>query len=66
MGMLPDSFEVVIGVDTHQDTHTAAVLQAATGAVIDDVTVATDPAGLTRLASRWWASSTARRRNSGG
>lgn len=49
MGMLADSFEVVIGVDTHQDTHTAAVLQAATGAVIDDVTVGTDPAGLTRL-----------------
>ncbi len=49
MGMLADSFEVVIGVDTHKDTHTAAVLVAATGAVIEDVTVGTDPEGLARV-----------------
>jgi transposase len=31
MAMLADSVEVVIGVDTHKHTHTAAVLAAATG-----------------------------------
>ena len=33
MAMLADSVELVIGVDTHKHTHTAAVVVAATGAV---------------------------------
>ena len=32
MAMLADLVELVIGVDTHKDTHTAAVVAAATGA----------------------------------
>ncbi len=43
--MLADRFDAVIGVDTHQDTHTAAVVATATGAVLDELTVATDPDG---------------------
>jgi transposase len=49
MVMLADRFEVVIGVDTHKDTHTAVVVAAATGVVVGEVTVATDPSGLARL-----------------
>jgi transposase len=47
--MLADRFEAVIGVDTHKDTHTAAVVQATTGAVLGEVTVPTDHTGFTRL-----------------
>ncbi len=32
MAMLADTVELVIGVDTHKDTHTAAVVRAATDA----------------------------------
>jgi hypothetical protein len=42
-------------VDTHKDTHTAAVVQAVSGAAIDQVTVPATPAGyrqLLRLADR--------------
>jgi len=49
MHMLADSVEVVIGVDTHKHTHTAAVLAAATGAVITQVTVPATPAGYQQL-----------------
>jgi transposase len=55
MAMLADLIELVIGVDTHKDTHTAAVVQAVSGAVIDQVTVPATPAGyrqLLRLADR--------------
>ena len=34
MSMLAELVEVVIGVDTHRDTHTAAVLDARTGGVL--------------------------------
>jgi transposase len=34
MSMLADVVEVVIGADTHRDTHTAAVVDARTGAVL--------------------------------
>ena len=34
MSMLAELVEVVIGVDTHKDTHTAAVLDARTGAAV--------------------------------
>ena len=40
MAMLADLVELVIGVDTHKDTHTAAVVTAATGAVVEQATVA--------------------------
>jgi Transposase len=53
--MLADLVELVIGVDTHKHTHTAAVVAAATGAVVEQVTVPATPAGyrqLLRLADR--------------
>jgi transposase len=46
--MLADPLDVVIGVDTHKDTHTAAVVSL-TGAVLDHVTVPADPKGYRRL-----------------
>jgi transposase len=49
MHMLADSVEVVIGVDTHKHPHTAAVVAAATGAVIQQVTVPATPAGYQQL-----------------
>ncbi|MEU0153073.1 IS110 family transposase [Micromonospora fulviviridis] len=49
MSMLAELVEVVIGVDTHKHTHTAAVLDARTGAVLDRVTVTADPDGYTKL-----------------
>jgi hypothetical protein len=55
MAMLADLVELVIGVDTHKDTHTAAVVQAVSGAVVDQATVPATPAGyrqLLRLADR--------------
>ncbi len=41
--------ELVIGVDTHKHTHTAAVVVAATGAVLDRATVPATPAGYQQL-----------------
>jgi transposase len=55
MAMLADLVEVVIGVDTHKQTHTAAVVVATTGAMIEQATVPATPAGyrqLLRLANR--------------
>lgn len=49
MSMLADRVDVVIGVDTHKFTHTAAVVVARTGAAIADRTVATDPDGYLEL-----------------
>ena len=49
MAMLADLVELVIGVDTHKHTHTAAVVVAATGAVIDQATVPATPAGYRQL-----------------
>ena len=49
MSMLADIAEVVIGVDTHKDTHTAAILDTRTGAVLDRITVSTDPDGYAEL-----------------
>src|SRR5215213_3872185 len=49
MAMLAEGVEVVIGVDTHKHTHTAAVVAAATGAVIQQATVAATPAGYQQL-----------------
>jgi transposase len=47
--MLADLVDVVIGVDTHKHTHTAAVVTAATGAAVEDLTVDTDPDGYAEL-----------------
>ena len=41
---LHQDLDVVIGVDTHKDTHTAAAV-GATGAVLEHLTVPADPAG---------------------
>jgi transposase len=49
MSMLAELVEVVIGVDTHKDTHTAAVVDARTGGVLARVTVAADPDGYAEL-----------------
>jgi transposase len=49
MVMLADLVELVIGVDTHKDTHTAAVVAATTGAVVTQVTVPATPAGYQQL-----------------
>jgi transposase len=45
MAMLADTVELVIGVDTHKQTHTAGVVVAATGAMIEQVMVPAAPAG---------------------
>lgn len=47
--MLAGLVEFVIGVDTHRDSHTAAVVHAATGGVTAQLTVATDAFGYRRL-----------------
>ena len=49
MHMLAEVVELVIGVDTHKDTHTAAVVTAATGAVLAQATVPATPAGYRQL-----------------
>jgi transposase len=49
MPMLADLVDVVIGVDTHKHTHTAAVVIAATGAVAEQATVPATPAGYRQL-----------------
>jgi transposase len=49
MTMLADLVEVVIGVDTHKHTHTAAVVAATTGAVLAQQTVAADAGGYQAL-----------------
>lgn len=49
MTMLAELVDVVIGVDTHTDTHTAAVVVAGTGALLQTLTVTADPAGYDEL-----------------
>jgi transposase len=49
MSMLAELVEVVIGVDTHKHTHTAAIVQAATGAVLDRLAVNADADGFAQL-----------------
>lgn len=64
MTSLTDLADAVIGVDTHVDTHTAAIVDARTGAVLDQLTVPADGGGYAELAefvnartaaSRVWA-----------
>jgi hypothetical protein len=49
MAMLADSVEVVIGVDTHKHTHTAAVVAAVTSRTLATLTVAATPDGYRQL-----------------
>ncbi len=49
MSMLADNYEFVVAVDTHRDTHTAAVLVTGTGAAIDIEQVPADPGGYNEL-----------------
>ena len=46
MLMLSDVLGIVIGVATHNDTHTVAILGAGTGAALGPGTVTADPYGL--------------------
>ena len=50
MSMLAEVVELVIGVDTHTDTHTAAVVVAATGALVETVHRVRGPDGY----ESWW------------
>ncbi len=47
--MLADQADHVIGVDTHRDTHTAAVVATATGAIGEPLTSAADSLGHKRM-----------------
>jgi transposase len=49
MTMLADQVEVVIGVDTHKHTHSAAVVAAGTGAVVAEATTGAGPDGYLAL-----------------
>lgn len=49
MPSLAEVVDVVIGVDTHKHTHTAAVVDPATGGLLAELTVATDPGGYARM-----------------
>ena len=49
MPILAELVRVVIGVDTHKHSHTAAVVATATGAVIEQMTVPATPAGYQQL-----------------
>ena len=49
MHMLADSAELVIGVDTHKHTHTAAIVTATTAAMVAQATVPATPAGYRQL-----------------
>jgi hypothetical protein len=51
--MLAEVVDLVIGVDTHTDTHTAAVVAVDTRALMDTVTVSTDAEGFAELLA--WA-----------
>ena len=49
MTMLSDDTDLVIGVDTHRDTHTASIVHSVTGAHLGSLTCATSRAGLAEL-----------------
>lgn len=62
--MVADPLDVVIGVDTHRDTHALAVLCSISGEILDQFSVPADPAGYRRAqraleragpGSRLWA-----------
>lgn len=49
MTILADDVDIVIGVDTHKHTHSAAAVGARTGAVLAELTVDADPVGYRNL-----------------
>ncbi len=49
MTILADSVDIVIGVDPHKHTHTAAIVAAGTGKKLDNRTVNADPVGFAQL-----------------
>lgn len=49
MTSLAEVVDIVIGVDTHVDTHTAAIVTTTTGAVLDNLTIRTTPDGYQEL-----------------
>lgn len=49
MTSLSEVVDIVIGVDTHVDTHTAAIVAAGTGGAIDHLTIPTTPEGYQEL-----------------
>ena len=49
MDSLSEIVDIVIGVDTHAATHSAAVLDARTGGVLGEITIETSPDGYGRL-----------------
>jgi transposase len=49
MSMLAELVELVIGVDTHADTHTAVLVAVESRAVLDMLTVSADPDGYAQL-----------------
>jgi hypothetical protein len=49
MASLADLVDIVVGVDTHKHTHTAAVIAAGTGGQVGELTVETDPGGYAAL-----------------
>ncbi|HDH25464.1 MAG TPA: IS110 family transposase [Actinobacteria bacterium] len=49
MAILADSVDIVIGVDPHKITHTAAIVAANTGKKLDSRTVNADPGGYAQL-----------------
>jgi hypothetical protein len=53
MSMLAELVELVIGVDTHADTHTAALVTTASGALVSTITVSADADGYAQLVE--WA-----------
>lgn len=55
---LREAVDVVIGVDTHVHTHCAAVVDAAAGGVLDEITVEATAEGL----PSWWSPPTTTRR----
>lgn len=55
MPSLAERVDVVIGVDTHKYTHTAAAVAAATGGKLDELTIGTDSDGYAALLT--WAQS---------
>lgn len=63
MPIIAEQFDVVIGVDTHKQTHTAAIVTARSGALEATITVPATPSGFERLlaeasrhgVSRCWA-----------
>lgn len=49
MPILADTVDLVIGVDPHKHTHTAAIIVAANGKQLDSLTVPADPGGFAAL-----------------